>query len=406
MLKSTKSRLITNDKRMKKKIILTISVALIVFIVNAQWQQTSLNTGTFRGLAVNGVNIFAGKSFSGNDSAKVFLSTNEGSNWTEVLTTPSDVWSIAVDGTSIFAGTYGSGIFLSNNNGGSWILLTAGPYDVTALAASGTNIFAGTDGNGLFYSLNNGATWSPANVNMYTVLSLNINGVNIFSGTHMVGIYLSDNNGATWTSKGLMYKDIWSLSSNGSNSYAGTDDTIYLSTDIGTNWIPVFNTGFNCTALAAFGTNIFAGTRGGGVFLSTNNGISWTSVNQGLTSLIVYSLAISDSNVFLGTDNGGVWKRPLNELVTGVNENTNSNAQVIIYPNPLRTSSTIIINSVFKMRNFELKIYNLFGQEIKKFINISRQNFTINKGNLTNGIYFYKLIEENRVIATGNFITE
>lgn len=35
--------------------------------------------------------------------------------------------------------------------------------------------------------------------------------------------------------------------------------------------------------LASDGTNIFAGTSGG-VFLSTNNGSSWTAMNYGLTS--------------------------------------------------------------------------------------------------------------------------
>ena len=38
-------------------------------------------------------------------------------------------------------------------------------------------------------------------------------------------------------------------------------------------------------SIAAFvtnGTNLFAGTRGGGVFLSTNSGSSWTAVNNDL----------------------------------------------------------------------------------------------------------------------------
>ena len=48
-------------------------------------------------------------------------------------------------------------------------------------------------------------------------------------------------------------------------------------------------------------TNIFAGTSGAGVFLSTNNGDSWTEVNTGLTSTNVYSLAISGTNIFAGT---------------------------------------------------------------------------------------------------------
>jgi hypothetical protein len=314
---------------------------------------------------------------------------------------------LPLKGGAACSGITGAGC--SGIGGAGWTgivtLLSAGPFNVTALAASGANIFAGTDGNSLFYSLNNGASWSPANVNMYTVLSLNISGANIFSGTHMVGVYLSGNNGATWTSKGLMYKDIWSLVSSGSNIFAGTGDSIYLSTDIGTSWIPVFNPGFNCIALAAFGTNIFAGTRGGGVFLSTNNGVSWTSVNQGLTALNVYSLAISDSTVFLGTDYG-IWKRPLNQLLTEIDENPNSNAQVTIYPNPLKTYAKLIINSSFQVTNAELKIYNLIGQESKRIINISNQLLTIEKGDLKNGIYFYKLIQNNIVIAKGKLMVE
>ena len=44
---------------------------------------------------------------------------------------------------------------------------------------------------------------------------------------------------------------------------------------------------------AVSGTNLFAGTDGGGVFLSTNNGTSWTAVNTGLTNTYVYALAVS-----------------------------------------------------------------------------------------------------------------
>ena len=42
-------------------------------------------------------------------------------------------------------------------------------------------------------------------------------------------------------------------------------------------------------ALAVSGTNLFAGTYGGGVFLSTNNGTNWTAVNNGLTNSNVCS---------------------------------------------------------------------------------------------------------------------
>jgi photosystem II stability/assembly factor-like uncharacterized protein len=61
------------------------------------------------------------------------------------------------------------------------------------------------------------------------------------------------------------------------------------------------------TCLATCGTNIFAGTYGGGVFLSTDNGSNWTPVNSGLLNHVVSSLAFSGSNIFAGTNGGGVF---------------------------------------------------------------------------------------------------
>ena len=63
------------------------------------------------------------------------------------------------------------------------------------------------------------------------------------------------------------------------------------------------------------GTNLFAGTEGGGVFLTTNDGTSWQAVNNGLGNYIVNSIALSGSNIFAGiggiyrsTNNGASWE--------------------------------------------------------------------------------------------------
>jgi hypothetical protein len=56
-------------------------------------------------------------------------------------------------------------------------------------------------------------------------------------------------------------------------------------------------------SLLVAGSNIFAGT-GEGVYLSTNNGVSWTTVNSGLSNLYIYALAAIDKNIFAGTLGG------------------------------------------------------------------------------------------------------
>jgi len=55
--------------------------------------------------------------------------------------------------------------------------------------------------------------------------------------------------------------------------------------------------GGNINCLAVSGTNIFAVTYRGGVFLSTNNGTNWTQVNNGMSS-DVFALAVSGTNIF------------------------------------------------------------------------------------------------------------
>ena len=80
----------------------------------------------------------------------------------------------------------------------------------------------------------------------------------------------------------------------GSNIFAGTDGGVYLSTNNGTSWTAE-NTGLgnqSVSSLAMSGSNIFAGTYGG-VFLSTNNGTSWTVDTAGMGYPLVSSLAVS-----------------------------------------------------------------------------------------------------------------
>lgn len=111
--------------------------------------------------------------------------------------------------------------------------------------------------------------------------------------------------------------NVQALAISGSNIFAGTGNTaifdngagVFLSTDNGLTWNQSIEglTDLNVVALAADGTNVFAGTASSGVFLSINNGTSWTAVNTGLTTPNILSLATDGTNIFAGTDGGGVF---------------------------------------------------------------------------------------------------
>ena len=58
------------------------------------------------------------------------------------------------------------------------------------------------------------------------------------------------------------------------------------------------------SCMAKSDTIIFAGTNGSGIYLSADNGASWTESNTGLTNLVVNALAVSGTNILAGTSGG------------------------------------------------------------------------------------------------------
>ena len=57
-------------------------------------------------------------------------------------------------------------------------------------------------------------------------------------------------------------------------------------------------------AFESIGTKLFTGSYGGGVYLSSDNGVNWIAVTPGLTNWYVSSLNVSGNTLFAGTDDG------------------------------------------------------------------------------------------------------
>ncbi len=68
-----------------------------------------------------------------------------------------------------------------------------------------------------------------------------------------------------------------------------------------------------------------------------------------------------------------------------------------IFPNPLTTSATIQTSG--NLSNASLTIFNAYGQTIKQMKNISGHTITFSRENLPNGLYFFQLTDENKIIA-------
>ena len=71
--------------------------------------------------------------------------------------------------------------------------------------------------------------------------------------------------------------------------------------------------------------------------------------------------------------------------------NAEANALGNAYPNPVNSSSDLIIPVNTKDSHASVKITNVVGQEIMSFNSITNGQVLVNTSNLNSGMYFYTL---------------
>lgn len=117
-----------------------------------------------------------------------------------------------------------------------------------------------------------------------------------------------------------------------------------------------------------------------------NNGP--TSVNFGPTSqdeMMVLVLMYTES---------------LDGVMTNLNEPKGFEKGLVeVYPNPMLDEATVVVPS--SMQNVNFVLYNSMGQQVKRIENISDSMFTFSKGNLTSGLYLFRLENEDGRFSTG-----
>jgi hypothetical protein len=338
---------------------------------------------------------------------------------------------VSADGTKLFAGIY-PGVFLSTNNGANWTAVNTGLTNtsVRALAVSATNLFAGTDG-GVFLSTDNGTSWTAVNTGLTntSVKALAVSGTKLYAGTDG-GVFLSTDNGTSWTAvnTGLTNTSVLSLAPDLSgNLFAGTSGGgIFSALE---SALPVelttFTAALNNSAVELnWQTATEVNNYGFDVERRLVNSQSPTINNWGKigfvggsgTSNSAHSYSYADASVSSGTfayrlkqiDNGGAFKYSQEAEVTvsvpkvfALNQN---------YPNPFNPT-TEIGYSIEKAGMVSLKVYNMLGQEVATLVNgpqeagIYTVSFNTSKGTLglSSGVYLYRL-EAGSFISTKKLV--
>jgi len=193
-------------------------------------------------------------------SGGFYRTTNGGSSWTEVggSTITRTVIAVAIHPTNpniVLAGTSGGGLYRSTDGGNSWTLVSSGLADSiffsVAFAPSNPNIAYAGGYDWVYISTNGGETWSNADSSFPTwyVEGLAIHPTNpnvVLVGANEFpwgGVYKRTSSGASFALKA-----------------SGMNDTFVLRVEQDPNNPSV----------------LYAATWGGGAFISTNSGSTWS----------------------------------------------------------------------------------------------------------------------------------
>jgi hypothetical protein len=287
-------------------------------------------------------------------------------------------------------GTVNSVIHFSTNAGISWdstknqglgSLPKASPID---LIARDTMLFLTISGNSiensLFKSTDYGETWTPINTGFVGTSYRKL----LLVGDALFAVIEVD-------------------------SYSGGTAAI-MSTDNGTTWEVLRNLSLDPDPLWTDGKSLFGSIKGA-VAVSTNRrepGILW---DEGLPknpdgSSSVHTMAFSERFAFAirwdfssGRGEQQLWRRPLSQLVTGIDEATiNSNPYEFSlsqnYPNPFNPSTTIRYGLPHRS-GVRLTVFNTLGQQVALLQNEELDpgfyQVQFNASGLSSGVYFYRL---------------
>ena len=138
----------------------------------------------------------------------------------------------------------------------------------------------------------------------------------------------------------------------------------------------------------------------GGINYSWNTGNTSASIIVTPSVTTTYSVTVSNSS---GCSSMATITIIVISCATGVDQVNAPSPQAIVYPNPFSESAHVVVTGVEASGSYQMKIFDLMGNSTKN-INFTGNQFTLEKENLSEGIYFFKLVSDGRDVYTGKFI--
>ena len=147
---------------------------------------------------------------------------------------------------------------------------------------------------------------------------------------------------------------------------------------------------------------------GSTVSLTGGGAVSYTWTPGSVSgTMVVFSPTTTTTYTCIGTGPNGCTMSVVQtvsvSICGGINELSNTNADINLFPNPNKGNFTLRIGKVTE--GAELQIMNSIGQLVFRKNVISGENL-ISTGNLAKGIYNYSVVENKRTVGKGKLIIE
>jgi len=206
---------------------------------------------------------------------------------------------------------------------------------------------------------------------------------------------------------------MWTLPSGAT----GTSSTNSITVDFGVNAISgnitvkgINNYGAGSTSLFGITVNPIPQTpiiiQNGNLLTSNaSTGNQWynsSGLISGATNT-TYTITQNDSYYCIVTLQGcnSDTSNVINTLITGLLF-YDDNKNLIIFPNPF--SMQTVLQTDNELHNATLSVDNIFGQTVTEIKNINGQTVTLHRNALPAGLYFIRLTEDNKQIATKKIV--
>lgn len=119
---------------------------------------------------------------------------------------------------------------------------------------------------------------------------------------------------------------------------------------------------------------------------------------------------IDNNNFYLAWVTNDVLNNKINVLerrvhfssITGIHTEEQNRKSINIFPNLF--SGQTLLQTDQSLENATLTVYNTFGQMINEMKNINGKKIALSCDNLTSGLYFIQLKEDNRIITVDKFV--